>query len=148
MQQPFSATGAYPAGRGGPPGGHGCNQGGCQGGCSRTPFADAMQGAGAAPMMTKMMPPGGGIAQPPPRMQQRRKKLDFSNIYKIQNNWNVCFSCGFDIKDGHTSIMCPFKRWNHQDLFTRRNAQQFIAAGYNLCTKGMHNTVLPARRNT
>jgi hypothetical protein len=82
MQQPFSATGAYPAGRGGQRGGRGHNQGGRQGGCSRTPFADAMQGAGAAPMMTEMIPRGGGIAQPPPGMQQQRKKLDFSNIIK------------------------------------------------------------------
>ena len=99
-------------------------------------------------MMTAMIPYGGGIAQPPPGMQQRSKKTDFSNIYKIHNNWNVCFSCGFDIKNGHTSITCPFKRWNHQDLFTRRNIQQFIAAGYNPCTKGMHKTFLPAGRNT
>jgi hypothetical protein len=146
MQQPFSATGAYPAGRGGQRGGRGCNQGGCQGGHSHTPFAEAMRGAGAAPMMTKMMPRGGNIAQPPPpRMQQRRKK---TNIYKIHSNWNVCVSCGFDIKDRHTSITCPFKWWNHQDLFTRGHAQQFIAAGYNPCTKGMHKMVLPARRNT
>ncbi len=62
MQQPFSATGAYPAGRRGQRGGCGCNQGGCQGGCSRTPFADAMGGTGAAQMMTEMMPRGGGIA--------------------------------------------------------------------------------------
>ncbi len=148
MQQPFSAAGAYPIGRGGQRGGRGCNQGGHQGGCSRTPFADARQDAGAAPMITAMNLYGGGIAQPPPGMQQRRKKLDFSNIYKIQNNWNVCFSCGFDIKDGHTSITCPFKRWNHQDSFTCGNAQQFIAAGYNLCTKGMHKMVLPAGRIT
>jgi hypothetical protein len=144
MQQPFSAAGAFPAGRGGQRGGRGCNQGGCQGGRSRMPFADAMHGAGATPMMTAMIPYGGGIAQPPPGMQQQRKKLDFSNIYKIHNNWNVCFSC----EDGHTSITCPFKRSNHQDLFTHGNAQQFIAAGYNPCTKGMHKTVLPAGRNT
>jgi hypothetical protein len=148
MQQPFSAAGAYPAGRGGQRGGHGRNQGGRQGGRSCTPFADAMQGAGAAPMMTAMIPFGGGIVQPPPRMRQWRKKLDFSNIYKIHNNWNVCFSCGFDIEDGHTSITCPFKRWNHQDLFTHGNAQQFIVVGYDPCTKGMHKMVLPAGRNT
>jgi hypothetical protein len=128
MQQPFSTTGAYPAGRGGQHGGRGRNQGGHRSGHSRTPFADAMQGTGATPMMTEMIPRAGGIAQPPPKMQQRRKKLDFSNIYRIHNNWNVCFSCGFDIEDGHTSITCPFKRWNHQDLFTRGNAQQFIVA--------------------
>jgi hypothetical protein len=95
MQQPFSTTGAYPTGQGGQREGRGCNQGGCQGGYSRTPFADAMQGAGATPMMTEMMPGGGGIAQPPPGMQQRRKKLDFSSIYKIHNNWNVYFQSGW-----------------------------------------------------
>ncbi len=112
------------------------------------PFADAMRGAGAAPTMTAMIPYRGGIAQPSPGMQQRCKKLDFSNIYKIHNNWNACFSCGFNIENRHTSITCPFKWWNHQDLFTRRNPQQFIAAGYDPCTKGMHKTVLPAGRNT
>jgi hypothetical protein len=81
-------------------------------------------------------------------MQQQHKQLDFSNIYKIHNNWNACFSCGFDIKDGHTSITCLFKRWNYQDSFTCGNSQQFIAAGYDPCTKGMHKTVLPAGRNT
>jgi hypothetical protein len=65
MQQPFSATGAYPAGQGGQRGGRGRNQGGHQGGYSRMPFADAMQGTGATSMMTKMMSHGGGIAQPP-----------------------------------------------------------------------------------
>ncbi len=68
MQQPFSAAGAYPAGRGGQHGGHGHNQGGCQGGRSRMPFADAMRGAGAALTMTTMIPYGGGIAQPSPGM--------------------------------------------------------------------------------
>jgi hypothetical protein len=148
MQQPFSAVGTYPAGQGGQRGGRGCNQGGRRGGRSRTPFADAMRGTGAAPTMTAMIPYGGGIAQPSPGMQQQCKQLDFSNIYKIHNNWNACFSCGFDIKDGHMSITCPFKWWNHQDSFTCGNAQQFIAAGYDSCTKGMHKTVLPAGRNT
>jgi hypothetical protein len=148
MQQPFSAAGAYPAGQGGQRGGRGRNQGGRRGGRSRTSFADAMRGAGAAPTMTAMIPYGGGIAQPSTGMRQWCKHLDFSNIYKIHNNWNACFSCGFDIEDGHTSITCPFKWWNHQYLFTCGNAQQFIAAGYDPCTKGMHMMVLPAGRNT
>jgi hypothetical protein len=68
MQQPFSATGAYPVGRGGQRGGRGRNQGGRQGGRSRTPFADAMRGTGAAPTITAMILYGGGRAQPPPGM--------------------------------------------------------------------------------
>jgi hypothetical protein len=30
----------------------------------------------------------------------------------------------------------------------RKNAQQIIATGYNPCTKGMHKTVSPSKRNT
>jgi hypothetical protein len=138
MQQPFSAAGAYPAGHGGQRGVRGCNQGGHQGGCSRMPFADAMQGAGAAPTMTAMIPYGGGIAQPSPGMRQRPKQLDFSNICKIHNNWNACFSCGFDIKDRHTSITCPFKWWNHQDSFTRGNAHSLrrdMIRAQKVCTR-------------
>jgi hypothetical protein len=149
MQQPFSAIGAYPSGRGGQQAVHGHGHGGCRGGRSRTPFADAMHGAGTAQPIAAMVPYGGGITQPPTGVQQQqRRNPDFSNIYKVHNNWNVCFSCGFDIKNGHTSITCPFKRWNHQDLFTHKNAQQFIAAEYDPCTKGMHKTVLPSGRNT
>ncbi len=127
----------------------GRGRGGHRGGRSRTPFADAMHGAGTAQPIAAMVPYGGGITQPPTGVQQQqRRNPDFSNIYKVHNNWNVCFSYGFDIENGHTSITCPFKRWNHQDSFTHKNAQQFIVAGYDPCTKGMHKTVLPSERNT
>jgi hypothetical protein len=81
--------------------------------------------------------------------QSQCRNAEFSNIYKQHNNWNVCFRCGFDVKDGHTSGTCPFKKWNHQVSYTRDNAQQFIVAGYDPCMKGMHKLVLPSgRRNT
>ncbi len=151
MQQPFLAVGAYPSGGGGQRTGHdrGCGRGGRRGGCSHTPFADAMHGAGTAQPIAAMVPYGGGITQPHTGVQQQQcRNPDFSNIYKVHNNWNVCFSCGFDIENVHMSITSPFKRWNHQDSFTCKNAQQFIAAGYDPCTKGMHKTVLPSGRNT
>jgi hypothetical protein len=109
-----------------------------------------MCGAGAAPAMPTLIPYGGGLAQLPaaPGVQQQRCNPDFSNIYKVHNNWNVCFRCGFDINDGHMSVTCPFKKWDPQDSFTHENAQQFIAAGYDPCTKGMHKMVLPSKRNT
>jgi hypothetical protein len=70
----------------------------------------------------------GGNQQPTmPGGRTQRRKAEFSNMNNIHNNWNVCFSCGFDIKDGHTSSTCPFKKWNHQDQFAHKNAQQFIA---------------------
>jgi hypothetical protein len=138
-----------PAGRGGQQAGRCRGRGGRRDGCSHTLFADAMRRAGTAQPIAAMVPYGGGITQPPTRVQQQqRRNPDFSNIYKVHNNWNVCFRCGFDIEDRHTSITCPFKQWNHQDSFTHENAQQFIAAGYNPCTKGMHKTVLPSGRNT
>ena len=96
----------------------------------------------------QLVPFGGGVTpfqQAVPTGQQQRRP-DYSNIYKRHNNWNVCFSCGFDIEDGHTSMTCPFKKANHQPAFTRENAQQFIAAGYDPSTKGMHKTILPTQR--
>jgi hypothetical protein len=151
MQQPFHAPGTSMQGRGGPRAGRGRGRGGRRGGRSRTPFADATRAAGGSfqPGAT-FIPNNGGMANPAPAIvqHQARRNPDFSNIYKVHNNWNACFRCGFDIEDGHTSITCPFKRWNHQDSFTRENAQQFIAAGYDPCTKGMHKTVLPSGRNT
>jgi hypothetical protein len=149
MQRPFAATGIYNAGCGGQHGGCGRSRGGGRGGRSHTPFADAMCGRGAASAMTNLVLYRGGITQLPaaPGVQQQCRNLDFSNIYKVHNNWNVCFQCGFDIKDGHMPIMGLFKKWNHKDSFMRENALQFIAAGYDLCTKGMHKTVLPSKRN-
>jgi hypothetical protein len=82
---------------------------------------------------------------PPSPMQplQQQRNANYSNIYTRYNNWNVCFSCGFNIKDGHTLQSCPFQKVNHQTGFTCKNVQQFIAAGYDPCTKGMHKLVLP-----
>jgi hypothetical protein len=40
------------------------------------------------------------------RVQQMRH-IDPPNVYKIHNNWNVCFLCGFDVKDRHTSKTYP-----------------------------------------
>ena len=119
-----------------------------------------MRTMGTIPAMGPQVAPfgGGGTQMPhihgglplPPYQNglQRPRNPDFSNVYKRFNNWNICFSCGFDIKDGHTSLTCPFKKANHQMSFVRKNAQQFIAGGYDPCTRGMHKTVLPADRNT
>ncbi len=30
----------------------------------------------------------------------------FSNRVNLYANWNACYSCGFDVPDGHTSMMC------------------------------------------
>ncbi len=58
---------------------------------------------------------------------------------------NACFSCGFDVEDRHTSKTYP-AIWvcaNHQEGYNRSNAQQYIVAGYDACTKAMHKTQYP-----
>jgi hypothetical protein len=35
----------------------------------------------------------------------------YSNRYKIFNNWNVCYSHGFDVKDGHNSLRVGSESW-------------------------------------
>ena len=148
IQQQFPSR-DFSAGRGGHRGGRGrgCGRGGR--GC--TPFVDYMrtQGRFGVGGSGQIVPYGGGIAlfQPAvPNGPPAVRNPDFSNIYKHHNDWNVCFSGGFDIQDGHTSATYPFKKANHQQSFSCENAQQFIAAGYDPCTKGMHKTVLPSNR--
>ena len=146
IQQQFQA-GDFNAGRGGRRGGGGGRgRGSGRGGRGRTPFADHMRRQGNAGA-GQMVPYGGATVPAANTGIPQARNPDFSNIYKRHNNWNVCFSCGFDIEDGHTSVTCPFKKANHQQAFTRENAQQFINAGYDPSTKGMHKTVLPNQRN-
>jgi hypothetical protein len=143
VQQQFPAGGGRRPGRG---------RGRGRGGRGRTPFADyaRTQGGAGIGVPGQLVPYGGGVVpfQPAvPTGQPQVRRAEYSNIYKRHNNWNVCFSCGFDIEDGHTSMTCPFRKANHQQSFSRENAQQFISAGYDPCTRGMHKTVLPTHRN-
>jgi hypothetical protein len=67
------------------------------------------------------------------------------NAVKSYANWNVCYSCRFDIEDSRTSIMCH-KTWrtpNHQEGFTYANALEYLNVGWDPCTKGMHKSQLP-----
>ena len=62
------------------------------------------------------------------------------NPVKQFNNWNYCFSCGFDVEDEHNSTTCPWD-WHkegHQEGCTRHNVQQYIAAGHAASVKGQH----------
>ncbi len=70
--------------------------------------------------------------------------VPFSNTVKSYANWNVCYSCRFDMEDGHTSVTCH-KLWrkpNHQDNFTCANAQEYLNVWWDPCTKGMHKSQL------
>jgi hypothetical protein len=95
-----------------------------------------------------MAPPG--IGNPPPvggfnGQAAKPPNPPHLNIVKKFANWNVCFTCGFDVEDGHTSKTCPahWRKMNHQEGFTRENSRQWINAGYDPCTKGMHKSQFP-----
>ncbi len=109
----------------------------------RTPFAGylARQGGMDAGIVPAFVPgvPGVGAAA-------RNMAPMYSNIVKRYSNMNVCFSCGFDVENGHTSLTCPqaWRRANHQEAYNWSNAQQYIDAGYDACTKAKHKTQLPA----
>jgi hypothetical protein len=146
-QQPFAgaAQGMFNTrhGRGGcQGGGRGC---GCSssrgGGCGRGAFAHQFPGVvgGIPPFVNgppaAVVPPTGTWVNAPFQ----------SNTTKRYANWNICWSCGFDVEDGHTSATCPthWHKTNHQVGFTWGNAQQWINQGYLPCTKGMHKIRLP-----
>jgi hypothetical protein len=69
----------------------------------------------------------------------------YSNLAKKYTNWNACYSCGFDVAEGHTSQTCPchLRRPDHDEYFTPQNDQQYIDAGYNCSTKLHHKMVFP-----
>ena len=66
------------------------------------------------------------------------------NPVKQFANQNFCFSCGFDIKDGHTSATCVNQKLGHQTGFTRANYKQYKQAGHQYSRKGMHKTIYPS----
>jgi hypothetical protein len=57
---------------------------------------------------------------------------------------------GSDIKDAHTSVMCPsnWHRMGHDKCYTPTNTQSYLDQGYDVSTKGMHKTALPLQRYT
>jgi hypothetical protein len=69
----------------------------------------------------------------------------YSNITKMFANWNVRYTCGFDIKDGHTLVTCPqgWCKTKHQEGFDWNNAQAYINARWKPSTKGRHETQFP-----
>jgi hypothetical protein len=89
---------------------------------------------------------GGGMAPFAQQSSARNVAPMYSNIIKRYANWNICFLCGFDVEDGHTSKTClvQWRRANHQEGFDRANSNQSIAAGYDACTKAMHKSQLPS----
>jgi hypothetical protein len=96
-------------------------------------FMPVAKTGGVAPMFAGGYAPAG----------RGRRGAEYSNRNKLHNNWNACYSRGFDVKNGHTPAMCEWGKLEHQEGFTRDNAQGYIDVGYAPCTRGMHKNVLP-----
>jgi hypothetical protein len=75
----------------------------------------------------------------PPQQNQR-----FPNIIHFFVNQNVCYTCGFDVEDWHTSATCNKKKPGHQDGFTRSNYMEYEHANHPFCCKAMHMTMYPS----
>ncbi len=80
--------------------------------------------------------PQGGMPQ--------QERPPYSNLVKKFANWNACYTCGYDVPDGHTSATCQAQhKLGHDVYFTRQNAQQYIDAGQNCSTHNRHTTQFP-----
>ena len=115
--------------------------------CNQTQIGGGCGGRGnngsipIAPGNAILIAPGGAGTVGPPATQAGAYR---SNITKSFANWNVCYSHGFDIEDGHRSITCLHEwRRTHQEGFTQGNAQAYLNAGWDPSTKGMHKTKFP-----
>jgi hypothetical protein len=98
--------------------------------------------AGRTPVFPGMHPAtGGGYYAPPPPGHVQAPP--YSNLMKRFANLNACYSCGFNVANGHTSQMCPLhlRKPDHNEYFTWQNAQQYINAGYGCSTKMRHRSV-------
>jgi hypothetical protein len=114
---------------------------------ARTPFANYVGRGGqiSLPPIGGGTGRGGGVLPFTQQTMPRNAAPMYLNIIKKYSNWNVCFSCGFDVKNGHTSKTCPalWRRANHHGGFDRNNTGQYIGAGYDACTKAMHKSQIP-----
>ena len=120
---PYQQQGTYYGGRGGGRGGGGRGRryrggrGGGRGGGER----------GGFPGMGRPVANANGYA---PRNQAPTPVKRFEN-------WNYCWSCGFDVERSHTSATCPNMSWGHQHNATRANPM-----GGSM--RAQHKTMLPS----
>ena len=120
----------------------GGGRGGGRGRGPRTPFANYV-----ARGNTQQNAPayGGGTVATSVLTAGTQQFTTVPNIVKAYNNWNMCYSCGFDVEDAHTSESCPqqWRKPGHQTGCNRNNYQQYIAQGHKPRMKGAHKTQLP-----
>ncbi len=117
-------------------------------GCSRGSSDKRGQGGGGRgiPMPTNPFMGGNVIPYIPVgvKPRQERERVHFSNIVKIFANQNVCYSCGLDVDDWHTSATCNVKQKGQQDGFNCVNYMEYKCLNHPFCCKAMHKTMSPS----
>ncbi len=139
-QQGYNTTSPHFGGRGRTLGGsggrsHGGRGHGCGQGSPQVLIPAYVRGAQLVPYVQ-------GVAQ----QGQCAPCKNCTNKTKWYANQNVCYTCGLDVKDWHTSGTCQCKKKGHQDDFTCANHMQFAQAGYPFCKIAMHKNLYPSTR--
>jgi hypothetical protein len=89
-------------------------RGGCGGGCNQcTPFANFGRNQGGRDVgqvrAGRRIPKAPGVFNPqaPTFVPLNAWNIDmpFSNTVKSYADWNVCYTCGFVVEDGHTFVV-------------------------------------------
>jgi hypothetical protein len=75
---------------------------------------------------------------------QQWECIYFSNTVKDFANQNVCYTCGFDVEDWHTSATCNQKKQGRQDGFNCSNYMEYKHANHPFCRKAVHKTKYPS----
>ncbi len=100
------------------------------------------------------LPPGGNPHSPhlkapysmPNVPPTHNKPQPFSNTVKRFSNWNVYYSCSFDVADEHdTSMSCPvhLRKASQNIYLICQNSQQYIDLGHPCCTRNRHKQQFP-----
>ena len=92
---------------------------------------------------TSITPPLYGGTRPAANMNGRTNSTPNPN--KNYKNWNMCFSCGYDIPSWHTSATCDNRKQGHQTGCTRENAEQYTAVGNYIRRRAIHKGNLPVK---
>ena len=137
-------AGGYNPGRGGRYSGYGGRSAGYRRGGRGRYSRNRYDPTGRAEAMVPYAGGGQGVPQVGGMQTAQRINPPHSNITKRFNNWNACYSCGFDVADWHNSQTCNNRKPSHNENYTRSNAQGFLNRGdLNVCTAGIHKTQLP-----
>jgi hypothetical protein len=100
-----------------------------------------------APVMNRGYGPSGGYVPRAPRegTQANVQQQPHSNTVKRYANLNGCYSCGFAVAGGHTSMPCPTHlcKMSHHIGFNCQNAQQYIDLGHLCSTRIRHKNQFP-----